>query len=502
MAIGRISGQLLKSNLLRSGENLAFETDLLYLDVVNSRIGVKTTAPTTDLDVNGSIRATTVQIDNELNVGELTISENTINSSSSTINFTASAGQATVYHAKLQIDDFQISGNTISTTVSNSPIELKPNGTGTVNIIANTNITGNLNVTGDINATGNVTIGGNIIIGDSLTDTVTINASIKSSLIPETDILYDLGSSSFRWRTAFLDNFTVSNQLSLGTFTFTGNTISSTASSINFNTPNGNSVIFNSKILVGDYEIAGNSISTTVSNSSIDIRPNGTGSIELEANTNVTGNLSVSGNIDAVGNVTIGGNIIIGDSLTDNLVINASIRSDLVPETDNVYDLGSPSFRWRTVYARDLFTNFISVPSLDVGNLMFRDNEITTTTGADLYIDGNGVGGVRLGNFRIVDNIITNVSVNAVTEIEQSGIGYFKIQGTNGFVPPRGTTAQRPSVLTGYVPVPIGMTRYNINSSALEVWDGTAWASPAGASGAVSVTAANDISAQWALILG
>lgn len=188
--------------------------------------------------------------------------------------------------------------------------------------------------------------------------------------------------------------------------------------------------------------------------------------------------------------------------MTDNLVINASIRSDLVPETDNVYDLGSPSFRWRTVYARDLFTNFISVPSLDVGNLMFRDNEITTTTGADLYIDGNGVGGVRLGNFRIVDNVITNVSANAVTEIEQSGIGYFKIQGTNGFVPPRGTAAQRPSLLTGYAFIPIGMTRYNTNSSALEVWDGIAWASPAGSSGAVSVTAANDISAQWALILG
>ncbi len=32
MAIGRISGPLLKSNLIRDGVNLAFETDLLYLD--------------------------------------------------------------------------------------------------------------------------------------------------------------------------------------------------------------------------------------------------------------------------------------------------------------------------------------------------------------------------------------------------------------------------------------------------------------------------------------
>jgi hypothetical protein len=502
MAIGRISGQLLKSNLLRAGENLAFETDLLYLDVVNSRIGVKTATPTADLDVNGSIRSTTAQVDNSLTVGNITINSSTITSTTSTINFVAAAGQATVYHSKLQIDDFQISGNTISTTVSNSPIELKPNGTGTVEILGTTNITGDLNVTGNINATGNVTIGGNIIIGDSLSDTVTINASIRSNLIPETDILYDIGSSSFRWRTAYLNNFVVSNQFTLGTFSFTGNTISSTSSSINFNTPAGNSVIFNSKILVGDYEISGNSISTTVSNSSIDIRPNGTGTIELEANTNVTGNLAVTGNINAVGNVTIGGNIIIGDSLTDNLVINASIKSDLVPETDNIYDLGSASYRWRTVYANEFYTNAISVPALDIGNLMFRDNEITTTTGSDLYIDGNGAGGVRLGNFKIVDNVITNVSANAITEIVQSGIGYFKILGTNGFVPPVGSDAQRPSLAGGYASIPQGMTRFNTTSKALEIWDGLTWASPAGSSGAVSVTAANDIAANWALILG
>jgi hypothetical protein len=502
MAIGRISGQLLKSNLLRGGENLAFETDLLYLDVVNSRIGIKTASPTADLDVNGTIKTTDVLVDNQLSVGDISITGNTINSSSSTINFTASAGQATVYHARLQIDDFEIAGNTISTIVSNSPIELRPNGTGTVDILANTNITGNLNVTGSINATGNVTIGGNIIIGDDLSDTITINASIRSSLIPETDIIYDLGSSSFRWRTAFLNNFTASNGLTLGTFTFSGNTLSSTASSINFNTPAGNSVIFNSKILVGDFEIAGNSISTTVSNSSVDINPNGTGTIELEANTNVTGNLAVSGNINAVGNVTIGGNIIIGDALTDNLVINASIKSDLVPETDNIYDLGSPTFRWRAVYAGQFFTNSVVVPALDVGNLMFRDNEITTTTGQDLYIDGNGAGGVRLGNFRIVDNVITNVSANAVTEIAQSGIGYFKLQGTNGFVPPVGSDAQRPTLAGGYAFIPIGMTRFNSTSRALEVWDGITWASPAGSSGAVSVSAANDIAAEWALTLG
>ena len=350
MAIGRISGQLLKSNLLRAGENLAFETDLLYLDVVNSRVGIKTAAPSTDLDVNGHTRSTNLTVDTQLNVGDLHFTGNTITSDSSTINFAAAAGEATVYHSRLQIDDLQLQGNTISTTVSNSSIELDPNGSGTVNIIANTNITGNLAVTGNINATGNVVIGGNIQIGDAL---------------------------------------------------------------------------------------------------------------------------------------------------TDQIVINASIKSDLVPETDNTYDIGSATYRWRAIYSQALYTDTINVPSMDVGNLMFRDNEITTTTGQDLYIDGNGIGGVRLGNFRLTDNTITNIVSNAVSQIAQSGIGYLKIQGTSGFVPPVGDNSQRP---TAYAV--LGMTRFNTDSAALEIWDGFAWASPAGSGGAVSIAAANDIAAQLALTLG
>jgi hypothetical protein len=350
MAIGRISGQLLKSNLLRAGENLAFETDLLYLDVINSRIGIKTATPTTDLDVNGHVRSTNVTVDNQLNIGNLHFTGNTITSDTNTITFAAAAGEATVYHSRLQIDDLQLQGSTISTTVSNSSIEIDPNGTGTVNIIANTNITGNLVVTGNVNATGNVVIGGNIQIGDAL---------------------------------------------------------------------------------------------------------------------------------------------------TDNIVINASIRSDLVPETDNTFDIGSPTFRWRAIYVNDFYTTALNVPTLDVGNLMFRDNEITTTTGLDLYIDGNGAGGVRLGNFRIVDNVITNVVSDAISQIVQTGTGYFKIQGTNGFVPPTGSNAQRPSAYAV-----LGMTRYNIDSKALEIWNGSTWASPAGASGAVSLTEAESTAAIYALTLG
>src|SRR5210317_1429615 len=58
MAIGRISGSVLKSNLTRNGTDLAFETNLLYLDVTNSRVGIGTSEPTTTLQVNGTATTT------------------------------------------------------------------------------------------------------------------------------------------------------------------------------------------------------------------------------------------------------------------------------------------------------------------------------------------------------------------------------------------------------------------------------------------------------------
>jgi plastocyanin len=61
---------MLESNLQRNGFDLAFETDLLYLDVINGRIGVKTDAPGNfALDVNGNSR---IQ-GNQTITGDLTV---------------------------------------------------------------------------------------------------------------------------------------------------------------------------------------------------------------------------------------------------------------------------------------------------------------------------------------------------------------------------------------------------------------------------------------------
>lgn len=58
MAIGRITGSMLHSNLTRNGIDLAFETNILYLDVTNQRVAIGHSTPETALDVNGTTKTT------------------------------------------------------------------------------------------------------------------------------------------------------------------------------------------------------------------------------------------------------------------------------------------------------------------------------------------------------------------------------------------------------------------------------------------------------------
>ena len=203
MAIGRISGPLLKANLLREGVNLAFENDLLYLDVNNSRVGINTDTPEYDLDVNGTTRAPQLEISNRADISDITIIGNQIYTNSGRL--TLGTADNVIYQNKLVIDDFDITNNVISTNSTNSNIELNPNGSGSVEIFADTNVYGN------ITATGTVTAEGNITLGDADTDSVSFNAEIASDIIPDQDNTYALGSDPAtggkQWADVWTQNF-------------------------------------------------------------------------------------------------------------------------------------------------------------------------------------------------------------------------------------------------------------------------------------------------------
>jgi fibronectin-binding autotransporter adhesin len=76
MAIGRISGPMLYSNLDRQGANLTVDSDLLHFDVVNRRVGVNNNIPSRDLDVPGNVRLANLSIlDNSIvsNTGKINL---------------------------------------------------------------------------------------------------------------------------------------------------------------------------------------------------------------------------------------------------------------------------------------------------------------------------------------------------------------------------------------------------------------------------------------------
>lgn len=97
---------------------------------------------------------------------------------------------------------------TFNTFVSSSALNVSGNtqmgGTlfvdGDTSINADLYITGNTIQTGSIDLTGNVTLGGNITIGNQTTDLVVFQGEVSSSILPELNNEFDLGSGTQAWR--------------------------------------------------------------------------------------------------------------------------------------------------------------------------------------------------------------------------------------------------------------------------------------------------------------
>jgi hypothetical protein len=215
--LGRIGGQVLTDNLLRAGIDLAFETDLLYLDVVNRKISIRQSPPVYDLDVNNDIRTTDLTVTNQVNFepNGIRISGNTFTTQVGGIDVFIASND--LYHARLITDNLDISDNAIR-SLDNSNVTLDPNGTGRVEILADAYITGDLTVgtplaPRNINISGNLTGLGTLILGDQTIDTITINTDFTQSIIPGDDLTYALGadagdSSPRRWAQVHVPDWT------------------------------------------------------------------------------------------------------------------------------------------------------------------------------------------------------------------------------------------------------------------------------------------------------
>ena len=95
--------------------------------------------------------------------------------------------------------------------------------TGTSTLTGNVTATNDLSIGGNLTVTGNATINGNLTFGDASTDTISFVADVNSSIIPEVDDTYDLGSPTQKWRNLYIDG--VANIDSISGGTIDGSTI-------------------------------------------------------------------------------------------------------------------------------------------------------------------------------------------------------------------------------------------------------------------------------------
>ena len=172
---------------------------------------------------------------------------------------------------------------------------------GGVGIAKNVTIGGSVNVHGNLHANGNITSDGSLTFGDAGTDNVVFGADVNSHIIPNTDDTYNLGSTTQQWGVLYL-----------GATDSTSNTTGSIVTS---------------------------------------------GGVGIKKNVTVGGSVNVHGNLHANGNITADGSITLGDADTDNIVLNADVNSHIIPNTNNVKDLGSSAQKWRDLHiARNINT--------------------------------------------------------------------------------------------------------------------------------------------------
>ena len=99
----------------------------------------------------------------------------------------------------------------------------------TIDINGNADISGNLGIGGNLTVTGTTTFnGGTMTLGDAATDNVVFGADVNSSIIPNTDNTYDLGSSGQEWRDIYIDGTAY-----LDAINFNGTAIAATATELN-----------------------------------------------------------------------------------------------------------------------------------------------------------------------------------------------------------------------------------------------------------------------------
>ena len=100
------------------------------------------------------------------------------------------------------------------------------------------------------------------------------------------------------------------------------------------------------------------------------------------------GELNVFGTSRILGDLTLGGDIQIGDSTGDSITITADFTSNLIPNVDNTFDLGSSVKNWRVGYIEQIVGETVTTTGNISGSATSTGSFGTLETAGEINASG------------------------------------------------------------------------------------------------------------------
>lgn len=172
-------------------------------------VGIGTTSPTSQLSVQGNSYVSgtaffggAITSTSTFNVTGLSTFAGLLSTASSTIGDGSQIGGLTIYGGATTTGNAYFAGGLGVGIATSAP--------GVLQTASNAYIGGNLFVAGN-----------STTLGNSSSNTLTINSSIHSNIVPDQNITYDLGSASYYWRNVYVGNI-IANNISAASTTIAG----------------------------------------------------------------------------------------------------------------------------------------------------------------------------------------------------------------------------------------------------------------------------------------
>jgi hypothetical protein len=93
---------------------------------------------------------------------------------------------------------------------------------------------------------------------------------------------------------------------------------------------------------------------------------------QIESTSTSTGAVVIYGGQGIMKNLNVGGNVVLGQDGSRTIALNGQITTDVIPDTDSAFNLGSPSQRWNSLQVNEITNTgaikiFSTNPDPDVG---------------------------------------------------------------------------------------------------------------------------------------